>query len=167
MTSTKQRSAPRGAGALSEAWERRTLLVKHEAAAASAVTDAKTARLKLLRLEKKRGMLRSQLRRRRIPSALGPSALRLNGAKRPPRCCSVFRKLPHMTSSRYHITLLTCSHCNARGVATWELAHDGLQMQLVKVAGDFHVESGRTAPDTTMIICDKCDQIHGEAVITR
>jgi|GEM_PF-444944 CspA family cold shock protein len=54
MTSTKQRGAPRSAEALSDAWERRTLLVKHELAAASAATDAKTARLKLLRLEKER-----------------------------------------------------------------------------------------------------------------
>ena len=54
MISPKQRSAPRSAGAISEAWERRTLLVRHELAATSAATDAKTARLKLLRLEKER-----------------------------------------------------------------------------------------------------------------
>ena len=52
MTSLKQRSAPRSAAAISDAWERRTVMVRHEMAAASAATDAKTARLKLLRLEK-------------------------------------------------------------------------------------------------------------------
>ena len=54
MTSLKQRSAARSAGAISDAWERRTVLVRHELAATSAATDAKTARLKLLRLEKER-----------------------------------------------------------------------------------------------------------------
>ena len=54
MTSSKQRSAPRSAGALSDAWERRTILVRHELATASAANDAKTARLKLLRLERER-----------------------------------------------------------------------------------------------------------------
>lgn len=54
MTSSKQRSAPRSAGALSDAWERRTMLVRHELATASAANDAKTARLKLLRLERER-----------------------------------------------------------------------------------------------------------------
>ena len=54
MTSLKQRSAPRSAAAISDAWERRTVQVRHELAAASAATDAKTARLRLLRLEKER-----------------------------------------------------------------------------------------------------------------
>lgn len=54
MTSAKKRNASRTAGAISDAWERRTILVRHELAAASAATDAKTARLKLLRLEKER-----------------------------------------------------------------------------------------------------------------
>jgi hypothetical protein len=48
----KQRTAPRTSEALASAWERRTLLVKEETAAASAANDAKTARLKALRLEK-------------------------------------------------------------------------------------------------------------------
>lgn len=74
------------------------------------------------------------------------------------------RSLPRMTPNRYHSTLLTCSHCNARGAATWALADDGLPMQPVKIAGDFHVEGGRTVPDLKMIVCDKCDQIHDEAV---
>ena len=75
--------------------------------------------------------------------------------------------LPCMTTNRYQSTLLTCSHCNARGAVTWELANDGLRIQLVKIAGDFHVESGRTVPDLKVIVCDKCDQIHGEAVSAR
>jgi hypothetical protein len=48
----RQRHAPRTSDALASAWERRTQLVKDELAAASAATDAKTARLKALRLEK-------------------------------------------------------------------------------------------------------------------
>jgi len=47
-----QRIAPRTPGALAGAWERRTLLVKEELAAASAANDAKTVRLRALRLEK-------------------------------------------------------------------------------------------------------------------
>jgi len=39
---------------LSEAWDNRTRQVKAESAAASAASDAKTARLKALRLEKER-----------------------------------------------------------------------------------------------------------------
>lgn len=48
----KQRSAARTPDALASAWERRTWLVKQELAAASAANDAKTARLKALRLER-------------------------------------------------------------------------------------------------------------------
>lgn len=50
----KQRSAARSPEALASAWERRTLLVKEELAAANAASDAKTARLRGLRLEKER-----------------------------------------------------------------------------------------------------------------
>jgi hypothetical protein len=50
----KQRSAARTPDALASAWERRTLLVKRELAAASAANDAKTARLKARRLERAR-----------------------------------------------------------------------------------------------------------------
>ncbi len=71
-----------------------------------------------------------------------------------------------MTANRYHSKLLTCAHCNARGVATWELANDKLQMQLVKIAGDFRIESGRPVPDLKIVVCDKCQQAHGEAVET-
>jgi hypothetical protein len=51
---SRKRSAPRSPNALSEAWEIRTQQVKAETAAASAANDAKSARLKALRLEKER-----------------------------------------------------------------------------------------------------------------
>lgn len=51
MTS-KQRGAARSPGALSDAWEQRTQLVKQELAAANAATDIKTAKLRALRLAK-------------------------------------------------------------------------------------------------------------------
>jgi hypothetical protein len=34
-------------------------------------------------------------------------------------------------------------------------------MALVKVSGDFHVETGRTVPDSKVIVCSLCDQIYG------
>lgn len=77
------------------------------------------------------------------------------------------RTLLRVTANRYQSKLLICSHCKARGSATWELADDGLRMQLVKIAGGFHIESGSTVPDLKMIVCNKCDQIHGEATATR
>ena len=46
-----QQSSRTAEGVL-QVWERRTQLVKQELAAARAATDAKTARLKTLRLEK-------------------------------------------------------------------------------------------------------------------
>jgi hypothetical protein len=54
-TSRGARSAvQRTADGVFKAWETRTQLVKSELAAASAATDAKTARLRALRLEKER-----------------------------------------------------------------------------------------------------------------
>lgn len=50
----KQRRAFRTPDALASAWERRTQLVRQELAATSAANDAKTARLKALRLERDR-----------------------------------------------------------------------------------------------------------------
>ena len=49
-----QRNAFRTPDALASAWERRTVLVREVMAAHSAANDAKTARLKALRLEKER-----------------------------------------------------------------------------------------------------------------
>jgi hypothetical protein len=54
MTDSKQRSATRTPSALAHVWEQRTQLVKQEMAAASAASDAKTLRLRALRLEKER-----------------------------------------------------------------------------------------------------------------
>jgi hypothetical protein len=51
MSSPSRRVPYSPAGAM-EVWQTRTNLVKQEMAAASAATDAKTARLKALRLEK-------------------------------------------------------------------------------------------------------------------
>ena len=48
----RKQSASRTSEAQASAWERRTQMVKQEQAAASAATDAKTARLRALRLEK-------------------------------------------------------------------------------------------------------------------
>ncbi len=52
MTSPKQRSNPSTPAGAAAVWQTRTDLVKQEMAAASAAADAKTARLKALRLEK-------------------------------------------------------------------------------------------------------------------
>ncbi|HEY0266369.1 MAG TPA: hypothetical protein VGC16_06425 [Rhizomicrobium sp.] len=48
----RQKDARRTAGGVFAAWESRTELVKQQARAESAASDAKTARLKALRLEK-------------------------------------------------------------------------------------------------------------------
>ena len=50
----KREASQRTADGVFKAWETRTQLVKSELAAASAATDAKTARLRALRLEKER-----------------------------------------------------------------------------------------------------------------
>lgn len=53
-TSKKRDAALRTANNAFQVWENRTQLVKTEMAAASAANDAKTARLKALRLEKEK-----------------------------------------------------------------------------------------------------------------
>ena len=57
MTSRQPSRTP---AALSQAWQQRTELVKQELAAASAATDAKTARLRALRLAKEQEEAASQ-----------------------------------------------------------------------------------------------------------
>jgi hypothetical protein len=52
LTSKKREAALRTANSAFQVWESRTQLVKQEMAAASAANDAKTIRLKALRLEK-------------------------------------------------------------------------------------------------------------------
>ncbi len=57
IKSNSERSPTTGnrtASSVLEAWEKRTALVKHQNNAESAANDAKTARLKALRLEKER-----------------------------------------------------------------------------------------------------------------
>jgi hypothetical protein len=50
--SQRRKPAPRTADGVMQALDKRTELVRREVAAANAATDAKTARLKALRLEK-------------------------------------------------------------------------------------------------------------------
>jgi len=50
--SQRRKPAPRTADGVMQAMDKRTELVRREVAAANAATDAKTARLKALRLEK-------------------------------------------------------------------------------------------------------------------
>jgi hypothetical protein len=69
MTS-KQRSALRSPNALADAWEKRTELVRRELAAASAANDAKTARLRALRLEKEKQ--EAAIKKTEEPAAGGP-----------------------------------------------------------------------------------------------
>ncbi len=52
--SRKRDAAHRTANGVFAAWEKRTALVKNETDAFNAATDAKTARLKALRLEKEK-----------------------------------------------------------------------------------------------------------------
>jgi hypothetical protein len=67
-----------------------------------------------------------------------------------------------MPSNGYQSSLLKCLNCNARGAASWEQRHDEASpMALVKVSGDFHVETGRTVPDSKAVVCSLCDQIYG------
>ena len=54
MTAPKSGNGPRTAGAAMQVWEQRKHLVKQELAAESAANDAKTSRLRALRMEKER-----------------------------------------------------------------------------------------------------------------
>lgn len=54
QASRKREAALRTANGVFAAWEKRTQLVKDETAAHNAATDAKTARLKALRIEKEK-----------------------------------------------------------------------------------------------------------------
>jgi len=65
-----------------------------------------------------------------------------------------------MVASRYQSSLLKCSSCNARGVMTWQAGDGEIPKTLVNVAGQFHVETGRTRPDGRVIVCSQCDEIH-------
>lgn len=66
------------------------------------------------------------------------------------------------SATRYENLLLKCLNCGARGVITLEAAEEGrVRRTLVGVGGDFHMEVGRTTPDSKTIICTQCDEIYG------
>lgn len=65
-----------------------------------------------------------------------------------------------MADNRYQSALLTCRSCNARGAITWTAALADAPKTLLSVAGDFHVETGRTMPDARVVVCSSCDEIH-------
>src|SRR5271156_1356496 len=68
---------------------------------------------------------------------------------------------PHMPPNRYQSSLLACPNCTARGAATWDQSCDNTETRrtLIQVSGDFHVETGRTIPDSKVIVCNLRDQI--------
>jgi hypothetical protein len=72
--SHRRDTASRTALGAAQAWERRTKLVKDELAAASAANDAKTARLRALRLEKEAGEARDAAEKAATPPAAGAPA---------------------------------------------------------------------------------------------
>ena len=65
-----------------------------------------------------------------------------------------------MTSGEEKTSLLTCRNCNASGVLTLQ-SHAAGPGTFVAIAGSFHVETGRTTPVSRVIVCTKCDEIHG------
>ena len=77
-------------------------------------------------------------------------------------CNGAWRVAPDqiMAASRYQSSLLKCHSCNARGVITWQAEGDEAPKTLVSVAGQFHVETGRTKPGGKVIVCSQCDEIH-------
>lgn len=63
--------------------------------------------------------------------------------------------------NRYKSSLLKCLSCDARGAITWQAAEEGTARKiLVKIAGDFHIEVGRTTPNSKAIVCKQCDKIY-------
>ena len=62
--------------------------------------------------------------------------------------------------NRYESSLLKCLGCNARGAVTWQAAKGGAHTILVKIAGDFHIEVGRTTPHGKAIVCKQCNKIY-------
>lgn len=56
-------------------------------------------------------------------------------------------------------SLIECLACGARGAMTWD-GEDGGK-RLISVAGEFHIETGRTKPDRKIIVCTQCDDIYG------
>lgn len=67
-----------------------------------------------------------------------------------------------VSPNRHESSILKCLNCNARGAVTWQAAEEGsARRTLVSVAGDFHMEAGRTTPDGKVIVCTQCDEIYG------
>lgn len=66
-----------------------------------------------------------------------------------------------VSQNRYQSILIVCFQCNARGALTVESAGGFKPATFVSIAGDFHVETGRTVPDSTVIVCNQCDEIYG------
>lgn len=64
-----------------------------------------------------------------------------------------------MAASRYQSSLLQCPACNAHGVITWQAEGGDGSRKFVGMAGQFHVETGRTRPDSKVIVCSQCDEI--------
>lgn len=62
--------------------------------------------------------------------------------------------------NRYQSVLIACSRCKARGALTTEPARGEKPVAFVSIAGEFHVETGRTLPDSTVVVCDQCDEIY-------
>lgn len=65
-----------------------------------------------------------------------------------------------MASNLFKTTLLACRNCKARGALTLQ-GHDEGPGTFVSIAGSFHVETGRTIPVSSVIVCSQCDEIHG------
>ncbi len=53
---------------------------------------------------------------------------------------------------------LVCPECLSLGAAVWGEQADG-KMRLISLHGNFHSETGRTAPGETVIVCTACDTI--------
>lgn len=63
-------------------------------------------------------------------------------------------------SNRYQSSLLKCANCKALGAITWETsAQANAPQRLVKISGEFHIETGRTVPDCRLIVCTLCDEV--------
>ena len=75
-------------------------------------------------------------------------------------CNDAWRVTPDqiMADRSFQSSLLTCRSCNTRGAVTWNVAGDA--RTLTGVAGDFHLETGRTMPAARVIVCSQCDEIH-------
>lgn len=68
----------------------------------------------------------------------------------------------HDAPNRYQSSLLDCSNCRARGALTLDRSEVIKPVKHICIAGDFHLETGRTRPDAAIIVCNLCDEIWGE-----